>query len=182
MTDTQAYYDNHAATFFDQTVNVDMTALQERFLANVRPGGLILDAGCGSGRDAKAFQVRGFQVKAFDASPRLARLAAEYLGQPVEVSTFAGIVECDCYDGIWACASLLHLPLAEIPAALDRLWKALKPGGAFYLSFKMGEGERAQDGRQFTDASETNLCEWLRALPQLHAIETWLTDDQRPDR
>ena len=182
MTDTQAYYEKHAVTFFAQTANVDMSALHDRFLSHVRPGGLILDAGCGSGRDAKAFLVRGFQVKAFDASPRLAQLAAEYLGQPVEVNTFAGIVERDCYDGIWACASLLHLPLAEIPAALDQLWKALKPGGAFYLSFKMGEGERAKDGRHFTDASEINLREWLRVLPQLHAMETWLTDDQRPDR
>lgn len=72
MTDTLAYYDRHAVTFFGLTANVDMTALHERFLSHIPPGGYVLDAGCGSGRDAKAFLVSGYRVAAFDASPRLA--------------------------------------------------------------------------------------------------------------
>ncbi len=109
MTDTTAYYDKHAAAFFAQTAQVDMTALHDRFLSHIQSNGLILDAGCGSGRDAKAFLARGFRVAAFDASPRLAQLAAEHLGQAVAVQTFTDVAERDCYDGIWACASLLHL-------------------------------------------------------------------------
>ncbi len=182
MTDTPAYYDQHAVTFFAQTADVDMSALHERFLVHIQPGGFVLDAGCGSGRDAKAFLERGYRVAAFDASPRLAQLASEYLGQAVAVHTFIDVAERDCYDGIWACASLLHLPLAEMPAALLRLWTALKPGGAFYLSFKLGEGERAQDGRHFTDANEATLREWLRILPSISTVQCWLTEDQRPDR
>jgi superfamily II DNA or RNA helicase/HKD family nuclease len=182
VTDTTAYYDKRAAAFFAQTANVNMTALHDRFLSHIQSNGLILDAGCGSGRDAKAFLARGFRVAAFDASPRLAQLAAEHLGQAVAVQTFTDVAERACYDGIWACASLLHLPLAEIPAALLRLWTALKPGGAFYLSFKLGEGERAQDERHFTDANETTLREWLRILPGMNSVECWLTEDQRPDR
>jgi HKD family nuclease len=182
VTDSAAYYDERAEAFFAQTANVDMTALHDRFLAHIQPNGLVLDAGCGSGRDAKAFLARGFRVAAFDASPRLAQLASEYLGQAVAVHTFTDIAERKCYDGIWACASLLHLPLAEMPAALLRLWTALRPGGAFYLSFKLGEGERAQDGRHFTDANEATLREWLRILPGMSSVECWLTEDQRPDR
>lgn len=182
MTGAAAYYDQHAVTFFAQTANVDMSALHERFLSHIQPGGLVLDAGCGSGRDAKAFLERGYRVAAFDASPRLAQLASEYLGQAVAVHTFTEVAEQGCYDGIWACASLLHLSRAEMPAALQCLWTALKPGGAFYLSFKVGEGEREQDGRHFTDANEATLREWLRTLPCLHSMECWLTEDQRPDR
>lgn len=118
MTGGSAYYDQHAVTFFAQTANVDMTALHERFLSHISPDGLVLDAGCGSGRDAKAFLERGYRVAAFDASPRLAQLASEYLGQAVAVHTFTEVAEQDCYDGIWACASLLHLSRAEMPAAL----------------------------------------------------------------
>lgn len=182
MTDTLAYYNKNAVAFFAQTANVDMTALHDRFLAHIQPGGLILDAGCGSGRDARAFLLRGYQVVAFDASPRLAQLAEEYLGQPVAVQTFSDIAEHDHYDGVWACASLLHLRLVEIPAALQRLWSALKPGGVCYISFKVGDGERELDGRHFTDASETTLRGWLQALPGLHSVDSWLTADQRPER
>lgn len=182
MSETEGYYDENAEAFFAQTVGVDMSALHDRFLVHIQPGGLILDAGCGSGRDSKVFMLRGYQVDAFDASPRLAQLATAHLGQHVVVGTFADINAHSYYDGIWACASLLHLPLREIPAVLQRLWFALKPGAAFYLSFKVGDGERKFDGRHFTDVRESTLREWLQALSDLHSVECWLTVDKRPDR
>ena len=182
MTDTLAFYDSNAASFFAETSKLDMSALHRTFLAQVEAGGLILDAGCGSGRDARAFLAHGYRVVAFDASPALARLAAQHLHQEVTVRTFADVVEEACYDGIWACASLLHLPAREIPPALRRLWLALKPGGAFYLSFKLGEGERQHAGRHFTDVGEATLRAWLGALPNLHALDCWLSADQRPGR
>ena len=81
MTTTVAYYNDHAASFFADTVNVDMAELQARFLANVPAGGLVLDAGCGSGRDSRAFMVQGFRVRAFDASAELAQLASDLIGK-----------------------------------------------------------------------------------------------------
>lgn len=182
MIDTLTYYNENATAFVAETVNVDMSELQERFLAYVRPGGLILDAGCGSGRDSKAFLQRGYRVVAFDASPQLARLAAEYLQQPVDVRTFSDVLEQDCYEGIWACASLLHLPETEIPAAIERLWLALKQGGVFFLSFKVGSGERQHDGRRYTDVNEPVLGGWLKALPNICSVDCWLTEDRRPGR
>lgn len=182
MTDTLAYYNNNAADFFSNTVSVDMSVLYDRFLSALSPGSLILDAGCGSGRDAKAFMQRGFRVAAFDGSAELARMATAHVGIEVAVRSFANVSEVSCYDGIWACASLLHLPEADIPEALQSLWAALKPGGAFYLSFKIGVGERTQGGRHFTDITEPQLREWLGVLPDLLSIECWETADQRPGR
>lgn len=159
-----------------------MTALHDRFLSAIPEGGIILDAGCGSARDAKAFKDRGYRIVAFDASSELAAMAGEHLGQPVSVRTFTNIDGVALYDGIWACASLLHLPLCEIPDALSRLWSALKPGGTLYLSFKEGEGEREKDGRHFTDLDETTLRDLLGNLSNVEELDFWQTSDQRPGR
>ncbi|MBE0576221.1 MAG: DUF3427 domain-containing protein [Desulfuromonadales bacterium] len=182
MEKTIEFYNRNATGFFDDTVGVDMSAIHDRFLQEIPDGGLLLDAGCGSGRDAKIFNDCGYRVIAFDASHRLAALASEYLGQSVSVRTFANIDEVALYDGIWACASLLHLPLCEIPNALSRLWVALKPGGTLYLSFKEGQGEREKDGRHFTDLDENALRDLLGNLSRIDKINCWQTLDQRPGR
>ena len=70
MSRTLRYYDINAARFVADTVHVDMADLHARFLAHIPAGGLILDAGCGSGRDSKAFIDAGLRVRAFDASAR----------------------------------------------------------------------------------------------------------------
>ena len=182
MNSTLNYYNDNADRFFTSTVGVDMSALHQRFLAGLQPGARILDAGCGSGRDAKVFSAQGFSVAAFDASAALAALASVHCGIAVAVRSFSDVDEVACYDGIWACASLLHLPQAEIPAAFARLWRALRAGGSFYLSFKHGSGERSHSGRHFTDVDESSLKAWLAVLPEQTSIETWLTEDCRPDR
>jgi len=182
LSNTHHYYEQNAKQFFTDTVNVDMSALYARFLESVPAGGYILDAGCGSGRDAKAFSSDGYRVAAFDASPALATLASQHLGQPVSVRRFAEVTELNLYDGIWACASLLHVPHAQMPDALARLWQALKPGGIFYCSFKVGDGEREHHGRHFTDAAEAQMDIWLAPLVDVADINYWHTADQRPGR
>ena len=179
---TLNYYQANAARFFADTQSVDMTPLYERFLPLLPAQALILDAGCGSGRDSKAFLQRGYRVVAFDACQALVELAQQHTGQPIAHRDFSQICEVNCYDGIWACASLLHLPENEVAEHIQRLWQALKPGGVFYLSFKYGEGEREQAGRHFTDATETRLAHWLKNIPDLASTETWITEDQRPGR
>ncbi len=182
MPRTLDFYNRNAAAFFQDTVAVDMEDLHERFLRGIPEGGLILDAGCGSGRDAKAFMESGYRVKAFDASNELAALASEHLGQAVAIRTFEDVDEIAAYDGIWACAALLHLPLCEIPDALNRLWQALKPGGTLYLSFKEGPGEREKDCRHFTDLDEQGLGGLLGILSSVEKTELWQTFDKRPGR
>ena len=175
------YYDEHARAFFDGTVGVDLAALHEAFLARLPAGAAVLDAGCGSGRDARAFAARGCAVTAFDASAELAALASAHCGFSVAVRTFAQVDEVGAYDGVWACASLLHEPHSEVAAALSRLWRALRPGGWLYASFKEGDGERAQGGRTFTDAGADTVRGWLEALPGLAAAEVWTSADLRPE-
>jgi HKD family nuclease len=180
---TVNYYDTNAKLFYADTVGVDMSELHNRFLSQLPVGGLILDAGCGSGRDTKAFLNLGFRVNSFDASSELALFATELTGQHVAIRTFAQVDEVACYDGIWACASLLHLPEREISTAFHQLWRALKPGGLLYVSFKTGEGERTDTkGRQFTDATESRLQSWLAGLPSIESVDCWITQDQRPSR
>lgn len=179
---TMAYYQRNAQTFFDATVGVDMTSLYAPFLRLVVPGGCVLDAGCGSGRDAKAFSALGYQVEAFDASVEMVKLAADYTGLPVQQMTFNALEAVERYDGIWCCASLLHLPQAELPEAMHRLALALKPGGIWYLSFKYGTTEREKEGRHFTDLNEAGLEALIASLPQVNIIKQWTTRDKRPDR
>ncbi len=182
MEDNTEYYNQNAASFFRSTADVDMSALHEAFLVRLPAGGRILDAGCGSGRDAKAFALRGYDVTAFDASPELANLASANCGFDVAVRTFSDVNEIDAYDGIWSCASLLHVADQDMSGAIGRLWRALRPGGCLYLSFKLGSGERTHGGRRFTDANDTALRGWLAAMPQVSLIESWITEDKRPDR
>lgn len=182
MNTSVEYYNTNAAEFFSDTIAVDMSSLHDRFCRMIPAGGHILDAGCGSGRDAKAFLELGYKVTAFDAADGLAALAAEHTGIDVQVRTFDDLDELALYDGIWACASLLHLRRDQIPDALQRCWNALKPGGAFYLSFKHGQNERVQGARHFTDTSEAELRDWCIDLPDLDEVQCWVTADRRPER
>ncbi|MCG5526344.1 DUF3427 domain-containing protein [Ectothiorhodospira haloalkaliphila] len=182
VNDTTHYYNQHAGQFIADTLHVDMEPLYQCFLRHLLAGARVLDAGCGAGRDALAFQQRGYQVSAFDASQALADHASRLLGQTVPVQRFDEVDEVERYDGIWACASLLHVPTAEMPSNFQALWQALKPGGVLYCSFKRGTGERDRNGRHFTDANEDQIRVWTRELPGLAGLECWLTEDQRPDR
>ncbi len=165
MSSTEAYYNRHAQQFVDDTLHVDMRSLYVPFLAGLPVNARILDAGCGSGRDARAFQKQGYQVSAFDASEQLASRASQLLGFTVPVKRFDEVEEIERYDGIWACASLLHVPERQLPEAFARLWRALKPGGLLYCSFKWGQGERQHHGRHFTDADETRIGVWTGRFP-----------------
>lgn len=176
------YYQQHADRFFTETVTVDMSALYQPFVAHLKPGARILDAGCGSGRDARAFHEMGYDVEAFDASAELVELARQYSGLPVEQKRFEDVTEVERYDGIWCCASLLHVPLAELPEVMARLARALKPGGVWYLSFKYGCGEREKDGRVFTDMDEIKLNDLIADLENIILLDTWITGDKRPER
>jgi len=176
------YYQLHAQRFFSETVDVDMSELYRPFVAHLKPGARILDAGCGSGRDAKAFSEMGYEVEAFDASAELVELARQHTGLPVKQMRFEEVTEVERYDGIWCCASLLHVPLAELPGVMAQLAKALKPGGVWYLSFKYGSGEREKDGRRFTDMDEAGFAEVLSELSGIEVMECWQTHDQRPER
>ncbi|MBE3512351.1 bifunctional 2-polyprenyl-6-hydroxyphenol methylase/3-demethylubiquinol 3-O-methyltransferase UbiG [Enterobacter cloacae complex sp. I2] len=179
---TLHYYQNHAQDFFDGTVNVDMTPLYEAFTQHLTHGARVLDAGCGSGRDAKAFHEMGYQVDAFDASCAMVELARQHTGLPVQLMTFSEVDVKAQYDGIWCCASLLHVPSSELPAVMQKLADALKPGGVWYVSFKYGTGERVQGERRFTDLDEEGLRMGISNMTDVAITSLWVTKDYRPER
>jgi len=180
MTDAIDYYDRNGATFFEGSVHADMSADRSRFLKYVKPVGSILDGGCGSGRDALAFKNAGYVVMAMDGSAEMVRRASRHTGLAVRHLRFEQIEWRDLFDGIWTCASLLHVPRANLPDIMARLARALRPGGAWYLSFKLGERERSTD-RHFTDMTEPMLSAAI-ADTGLVCHEIWTSADVRPGR
>jgi len=180
--ETIDYYNQHAAEYVQATVNIDMAELYAEFLPMVPPGGHILDAGCGSGRDAWHFKQQGFSVSAFDASAEMAKIASQRLGQHVATSRFEALNAQSEYDAIWCCASLLHVATQQLPAVLSRLQQAMKPGAVLYASFKYGSTDRFNNGRHFTDLDEASLRSLLSQLPELRLVKSWQSRDQRPDR
>ena len=177
----QDYYDENVESFMARTLHVDMGVVYERFLPLIPPGGRILDAGCGSGRDALAFKQRGYVVHAFDASPVLAARASEVLGQKVETARLETFQCSQSFDGIWACASLLHVPWTGLPGAMNNLSGCLKLSGHMYASFKYGEGDRQQGSRRFTDMNTARFREVLGKTLGLVLKDEWTSDDQRTD-
>lgn len=173
---TLKYYERNAESYFKATHDADLSTLYERLTRRLPQGARILDAGSGSGRDTLAFLRRGFAVSAFDSSPALCELSTRMTGVRTRVLRFQELEDEEEYDGIWACASLLHVPEAELPDAIARLVRALKPGGVLYMSFKHGAGERVtEDGRFFTDMTDSRLRRVLQALPDAKLEELWIT-------
>lgn len=179
---TLGYYDNHADEFYKSTVNVEFATMQERFVAKLQKGSYILDFGCGSGRDTKYFLEQGYEVDAVDGSGELCRLASEYAGIEVRTMFFQELSEVDKYDGIWACSSILHLPVDELAEVMGKMAVALKEQGIIYTSFKYGTFAGERNGRFFTDMTEETFADFLGGIDGLEVEEQWTTSDVRPGR
>jgi SAM-dependent methyltransferase len=148
---TSRYYDENAAEYTKRTVDADMSTLRNRFMAMLPNGGRVLDAGCGSGRDLAVFQQRGFDAIGIDASSAMAKIAMAYAGAPCLVGRLEEVDFEERFDGIWACASLLHIPKTMLVPTLLRLHRSLVPGGRLFVAVQEGEGEGfARNGRFFS--------------------------------
>ena len=175
------YYNTNAASFVAGTQNVDMSLWRDKFEAYVSDGSRILDAGCGSGRDSKAFIQHGFSVVAFDASREMCKAASELIGQEVWQMKFEELSFDEEFDGIWACASLLHVSYEELPGVMKKLKKALKPKGVIYVSFKYGDGKMTKGERTFSNFTETTVEKLLNDTG-FEMIESGITGDVRKGR
>lgn len=179
---TLNYYNKNAREFVAGTVNVHFTEMQDLFLEYVPEGGTILDFGCGSGRDTKYFLNRGYRVDATDGSEELCRMAGKYTGIPVKRMLFEELDCRDVYDGIWACASILHIANKELPAILRKMTDAVKSGGVIYTSFKYGDFEGNRNGRYFTHHTEESFQRIIEDISELVIEKLWITDDVRAER
>ena len=108
MNNTISYYNTNTSSFIESTQSVQMTEAWSRFTTKIPKGSLILDFGCGSGRDTKYFLEHGFQVEAIDGSEELCKAASKYIGITVKNQLFTDLSEVQKYDAVWACSSILH--------------------------------------------------------------------------
>lgn len=182
MGNTIDYYNKNAKTFIDGTVSVDFKHIQDMFLGLLPDNAKILDFGCGSGRDTKYFLEHGCRVDAMDGSLELCKAASEYTGITVKHMLFQDLNEKEIYDGIWACASILHVKRDELPEIIRRMNWAIKANGIIYLSFKYGNFEGERNGRYFTDMTEESMAELLLDFPELRVEKQWITGDVRVGR
>lgn len=186
MTDTISttlnYYNQNADSFTQGTVCVDFSQVQDKFLERLNVGDYILDFGCGSGRDTKYFLKKGMVVDAIDGSVNLCKLASEYTGIKVRNILFQELDEQEKYDGIWACASILHLSKEELSVVLDKMIAALKKNGIIYTSFKYGDFEGERNGRYFTDFTVESFKEFIENVADVEIVEYWITGDVRQGR
>lgn len=173
------FYQSHGSEYAGNTFGIDLTAIHDRFLSYVPTGGLILDVGSGSGRDTLAFLRRGYRVEALEPSSVLAAISVKLTGISPRVIRVQDLDYVNRYDGIWACASLVHVPPDELQDVFRRLISAAKRSAPIYCSFKYGHGPRvASDGRPYTDLTEVEFCQILSAFPNIERCETWKSDGE----
>ena len=179
---TLGYYNKNSVDFVHSTRDVDFREIQDKFLGLIAPKSFILDFGCGSGRDTKYFLSKGYAVEAWDGSIELCKAASEFTQIDVKNKLFQDLSASSLYDGIWACSSILHLPLNDLILVMKKIESALKNTGVLYTSFKYGDYSGERNGRYFTDMTEDRFDEILQHCPSLHIIEIWQTGDVRQDR
>ena len=179
---TIEYYNENVSKFVNDTQDVVFCATQDLFLSYLNEGNSILDLGCGSGRDTKYFLSKGYKVDATDGSEEICKVASDYTGINVKCLLFNELDEIDKYDGIWACASILHLDRDDLIDVFHRIARSLKDNGILYTSFKYSEFEGMRNGRYFTDFTIESFNEFQTNIPEFIIEKKWITRDVRAGR
>lgn len=165
MSNTELFYSANAEQYFNNTFYLDMSSEQKKFADFLNEGDSILDAGCGSARDAEAFSQMGFTVTAFDGCPELTELARKKTNLDILCCKFLQYeAKHQSFDAIWASASLLHVEEVDLFDTMSHLLNFLKYGGIFQCSFKLG-GRHTNDGnRSFTNMTPLKILELAFSL------------------
>lgn len=172
-----AFYENNAVSYANQTEVAVLSYLYSPFLELLPIGARILDVGCGSGRDLKIFLERGYEPVGIDPSPSLVEIARERSSCSVVVGRAEALNFNAAFEGVWACASLLHLPRRILPRALANINKSLVQDGIFFLSMQNGSGESVgEDGRFYSRYSSSELISALNDAG-FNVLSLWNTDD-----
>jgi len=180
MTDSQTItvYDQLTQDYVRLTRQDSPDPLLAGFVEHLRPGGNILDLGCGPGDAAAHLKALGFQVDAVDASPEMVRLARETHGLEARQALFEDISGNEIYDGVWANFSLLHARREDFATHLANVAAALKTGGILHLGMKIGNGERRDRlGRYYAYYSQAELAGHLDAAG-FGVLKTTLGEDR----
>ena len=177
------YYESNAEHYAAETFSADMSEQYQRFLPLLKKGAKILDVGSGSGRDAFYFQKHGYQVIALEPSKNLGREIRKVFSGEIVCSDIQSYQPAERYDGIWACASLIHLQEEEVLCFFKKIDMYLNDNGIVYASGKSGisTGE-VEDGRFFLEFTEQLVEKILTVNKQLQLEQLWYTEDVRGRR
>lgn len=147
---TVAHYERNAEGYRDGTLDHDVGQNIRALLDAIEAQGpcTVLDFGCGPGRDLKAFSALGHQAIGLDGASRFVAMAREYSGCEVWQQDFLALsLPAARFDGIFANATLFHVPRSALPGVLAQLHQALKPRGVLFAS-----NPRGDDREQFSGA------------------------------
>ena len=172
------YYEINAKRYAEETFSADMTEQYKKFLPLLRDQARILDVGSGSGRDACYFQKKRYQVTALEPSKNLCREIRKAFSGEIVCSDIQSYRPEQRFDGIWACASLIHLQEKEILNFFGKMDLYLNDNGIVYLSGKNGISTgKVADGRYFLEFTEQLIEKILEVSDRIKLEELWYTDD-----
>lgn len=176
----EKYYEINAKKYIEETIECDMSKQYQLFLKYMNNTGKILDIGFGSGRDMMYFSSIGYNVKGIDPTPSFVNTMKDN-GYDVSLLHSEDMEYQNEFDGIWACASLLHVHRDNLKEVFKRCCNALKNNGIIYCSFKYGDFEGIINERYFTYLNEQLFNEIIQDTG-LTILETSITGDVRSDR
>jgi SAM-dependent methyltransferase len=187
---TLHHYDVNAPRFFAGTIDHDVSQNIAALLGAIEaePPFTILDLGCGPGRDLKTFRAMGHRAIGLDGSEHFVEMAKAYSGCEVWLQNFLDLdLPDEMFDGIYANASLFHVPRSLLPKVLGELYAALKPGGVLFSSNPRGNNEEGWNGPRWgsfhdypaweaflTDAGFTPLHHYYRPAGLPREQQPWL--------
>ncbi|WKN20536.1 class I SAM-dependent DNA methyltransferase [Azotobacter vinelandii] len=169
---TLQHYTASAEAFREGTRDHDVRQNIDALLRHIEGPSpfIILDFGCGPGRDLKAFRALGHQPIGLDGCPRFAEMARTDSGCEVWQQDFLRLdLPTGRFDGIFANASLFHVPTQELSQVLGKLYAALKPGGVLFSSNPRGHNEEGWNGNRY--GSYHDLDAWRRYLNAAGFVE-----------
>lgn len=171
------YYERNARAYSLETFNADLSETRSKFLRLLPHGARILDVGCGGGRDLRAFKAEGYEAEGLEPAPALAQIARESSGCPVHVSKVETMDFQGMFDGVWACASLLHLPRLDLSEGLVSIHRALKRSGYLFLSMQKGAVDGVlPDGRFYARYDKNKLLSVV-CSSGFDPLEVWESGD-----
>lgn len=162
-TPTLDAYEQRAEDFWRGTRDHDVSQNIDALLEAIGGEGphRILDLGCGPGRDLVALRARGHEPTGLDGALAFVEMARAHAGVPVLHQNFLALdLPADHFDGVFANASLFHVPLAHLPRVLAELRACLRPGGVLFASNPRGDNEAGFRGDRYGVFHD--LAQWRR--------------------
>jgi len=182
------YYKKHYAAYHERTFFIDPSSFLEPLEKRLAPGCLILDIGCGSGRDMLWLKNRGFKVIGLERASGLAKLARKNTGCSIIESDF---LDYEFFklktDAVLLVAALVHVPNDKIRAVFKRVTSGLKNGGKVLATLKQGEGTNSDENgrvfylwqdqalRQIYDEIDFTVIDFFQQVSKVNEGDTWLS-------